>query len=151
MFLSSFLSSFLRSFVRSSVPYPRFIRQMAEGCGRVVLPSSDRCQQCARYSGVSRGVFWLPGNPPPQAMIFFKQGVTPLLTPTFTSHLNLRLLETPPDTTSGYATALQAYSVDCTTTLNDRCAREACSFDGKLVDDTLFAIRQTTPTVRTHS
>ena len=31
--------------------------------------------------------------------------MTPLLTPTFTSHLNLRLLETPPpDTTSGYAT-----------------------------------------------
>ena len=27
---------------------------------------------------------------------------------------------------------LQAYSLDCTTTLNDRCAREACSFDGKL-------------------
>ena len=42
---------------------------------------------------------------------------------------------------------LQAYLVDCTTTLNDRCAREACSFDGKLVDDTLFTIRQTTPMV----
>ena len=24
-----------------------------------------------RISGVSRGVFWLPGNPPPPAMIFF--------------------------------------------------------------------------------
>ena len=33
--------------------------------------------------------------------------------------------------------------------LNDRCACEACSFNGKfVVDDTLFAIRQTTPTVR---
>ena len=29
MLLSSFLYSFLRSFVRSSVPYPRFIREMA--------------------------------------------------------------------------------------------------------------------------
>ena len=42
---------------------------------------------------------------------------------------------------------IQAYSVDGTTTLNDRCVREACSFDGKLVDDTLFAIRQTTERV----
>ena len=34
-----------------------------------------------------------PETPP--AMIFFNQGVTPLLSPTFISHLNLRLLETP--------------------------------------------------------
>ena len=40
-------------------------------------------------SCVSRGVFWFPGNPPPPAMIFFNQGVTPILTPTFTSHLDL--------------------------------------------------------------
>ena len=53
--------------------------------------------------GISRGVFWLPGNPPTPAMIFLNQGVTPLLTPTFTSHLNVRLLETPLDTTSGYS------------------------------------------------
>ena len=33
--------------------------------------------------------------------------------------------------------------------LNDRCTCEACSFNGKfVVDDTLLAIRQTTPTVR---
>ena len=30
--------------------------------------------------------------------------MTPFLAPTFTSHLNLRLLETPPETNSGYAT-----------------------------------------------
>ena len=60
---------------------------------RVVLPSSDRWQQCARYKPIRR----------------------------------------------------RPHSVDCTTTLNDRCARDACSFDGKLVDDTLFTIRQTTP------
>ena len=41
-------------------------------------------------SGVSRGVFWLPGTPPPpSAMILFNQGVTPILTLTFTSHLDL--------------------------------------------------------------
>ena len=34
-------------------------------------------------------------EPPPPVMIFFNQGVTPLLAPTFTSHLNLRLLEPP--------------------------------------------------------
>ena len=55
----------------------------------------------------------------------------------------------PIDGSSVPATSL--YLVDCTTPLNDRCAREACSFDGKLVDDKLFPIRQTTPTVRTHS
>ena len=63
---------------------------------RMVLPSSDRWQQCARYKPIRR----------------------------------------------------RPHSVDCTTTLNDRCARDACSFDGKLVDDTLFTIRQTTPTVK---
>ena len=56
-------------------------------------------------SGVSRGVFWLPGNPPPPGHDFFLiRGFTSLHAPTFTSHLNLRLLETPLETNSGYAT-----------------------------------------------
>ena len=63
------------------------------------LPSLSR-----GHSGVSGGGFWLPGNPPPPAIILFNQGVTPLLAPTFTSHLDLRLLETSPETNSGYAT-----------------------------------------------
>ena len=54
----------------------------------------------------------------------------------------------PIDDSSAPATSLFGRPVDCTTTLNDRCARDACSFDGKLVDDTLFTIRQTTPTVK---
>ena len=48
--------------------------------------------------------FCLPGNPPP-TMIFFNQGVTPLLAPTLTSHFHLRRSETPLETNSGYATA----------------------------------------------
>ena len=44
-----------------------------------------------------------PETPQP-TMIFFIQGVTSLLAPTLTSHLHLRLLETPLDTNSGYAT-----------------------------------------------
>ena len=47
-----------------------------------------------KSSGVSRGGFWLPGNPPP-TVIFFKSGGDTLLTPSVTSHLNFRLLETP--------------------------------------------------------
>ena len=50
----------------------------------------------------------------------------------------------PIDGSSAPATSLfgrRPHSVDCTTTLNDRCACDACSFDGKLVDDTLFTIR----------
>ena len=44
-----------------------------------------------------------PETPP--AMIFLIRGFTSLHAPTFTSHLNLRLLETPLETNSGYATA----------------------------------------------
>ena len=47
----------------------------------------------------------LVARKPPLAMIFLNQGFSPLLAQTFTSHLNLRLLETPPETNSGYATA----------------------------------------------
>ena len=47
-------------------------------------------------SGVSRGVFWLPGNPPGRDFFYIIRWVTPLLALNFTSHLNLRLLEPPP-------------------------------------------------------
>ena len=40
------------------------------------------------------GGFWLPENAL-SGHDFFNQGVTSLLAPTFTSHLDLRLLETP--------------------------------------------------------
>ena len=63
-------------------------------------------QGCVLSSGVSRGVFWLPGTPPPPTMIFLNQGVTPLLAPTLTSHFHLRRSETPLETNSGYATVV---------------------------------------------
>ena len=44
-------------------------------------------------------------------MIFFNQGVTPLLALTLTSHLHLRRSETPIETNSGYATDLAGKSV----------------------------------------
>ena len=52
-----------------------------------------------------QGGFLVARKPPPPAMIFFSQGVTPLLAPTFISHLHLRRSETPLETNSGYATA----------------------------------------------
>ena len=51
-----------------------------------------------------------PETPPPATMFFLFRGVTPLLAPTLTSHLHLRLLETPLDTNSGYATAAHVCS-----------------------------------------
>ena len=48
----------------------------------------------AGLSGVSRGGFWLPGNPPDRDFCL-NQGLHALLAPSFTSHLNCRLLETP--------------------------------------------------------
>ena len=57
-------------------------------------------------SGISRGVSGCPETPPPPAMIFVDQGVTPLLAPTLTSHLHLRRSETPLETNSGYATGM---------------------------------------------
>ena len=57
-------------------------------------------------SGVSRGVFWLPGNPPPlPAMIFFNQGGDTVTGTDLHLPLHLRVLETPLETNSGYATA----------------------------------------------
>ena len=46
----------------------------------------------------------LIGRNPPGLDCFGNQAVTPLLAPTLTSHLNLRLLETPLETNYGYAT-----------------------------------------------
>ena len=46
-----------------------------------------------------------PETPPPGHDFFLIRGFTYLHAPTFTSHLNLRLLETPLETNSGYATA----------------------------------------------
>ena len=43
-------------------------------------------------------------TPPPGHDFFSIRGFTSLHAPTFTSHLNLRLLETPLETNSGYAT-----------------------------------------------
>ena len=49
---------------------------------------------------------WLPGNPPPLRLCFFR--MTRLLAPTFTGHSNLRLLD-PPETNSLYATDISRY------------------------------------------
>ena len=54
-----------------------------------------------------------PETPPPPGHDFFNQAVTPLLAPTFTSHLNLPLLEKNLETNSGYATGVCA-CVYCT-------------------------------------
>ena len=51
-----------------------------------------------------RGFSGCPETPPDHN--FFIQGVTPLLAPTLTSHLHLRLLETHLETNSGYATGV---------------------------------------------
>ena len=51
------------------------------------------------------GGFLVARKPAPCHDFFNQGGVTPLLAPTFTSHLHLRLLETPLETNSGYATA----------------------------------------------
>ena len=51
-----------------------------------------------------------PETPPPGRDFFLKQGFDTILEPTFTSHLNLRVLDPPPpDTNSGYATLTHAY------------------------------------------
>ena len=58
----------------------------------LVNPHRACFQITVAYPG---GFLGCPETPLP-AMICFKSGVTPLLAPTFTSHLNFRLLETPP-------------------------------------------------------
>ena len=68
-------------------------------------------------------------KPLPPAMIFFNyRGLTSLHAPTFTSHLNLRLLETPLETNSGYATEayespFTAHHCSLTVTPNKCCLR----------------------------
>ena len=78
-------------------------------------PISLTCILCKVTQWRIQGGFGLPGNPPsPGHDLFFKSGgVTPLLAPTFTSHLNLRLLEPLPlrptlDTPLLWNTLLQA-------------------------------------------
>ena len=65
---------------------------------------------CARTTAQSALVAYPGGfsgcleTPPPRPWFFLNQGVTPLLAPTLTCHLHLRLSETPLQTNSGYAT-----------------------------------------------
>ena len=47
--------------------------------------------------------------PPPSHTFFFNQGVRALLAPTFTIHLDFRLLETPLDSNSRYASVLHSH------------------------------------------
>ena len=57
-----------------------------------------------------QGGFLVARKPPPPGHDFFLiRGFTSLHAPTFTSHLNLRLLETPLETNSGYATATREF------------------------------------------
>ena len=42
-----------------------------------------------------QGFFWLPGDPPPDQDFCLNQADDTILAPTFTSHLNLRVLEPP--------------------------------------------------------
>ena len=49
-------------------------------------------ERAVAYPG---GFYGCPETPPPAMIFFIIRWVTPLLTPTFTSHFNLRLLETP--------------------------------------------------------
>ncbi len=72
-----------------------------------------------------QGGFLVARKPPP-AMIFFKlEGLHPYMhAPTFTSHLNLRLLETPLETNSGYATA-QWTKINITAQMTDAVDRQS--------------------------
>ena len=66
------------------------------------LTSISRHIRTVAYPG---GFSGCPETPPPPGHDFFYiRGFTSLHAPTFTSHLNLRLLETPLETNSGYAT-----------------------------------------------
>ena len=88
--------------------YHRHVQQLH----RAIIPSSLSQQRSHLPSNYIQTqwrmqvVSWLPGNPPPHVHDFVKSGGDTLLAPTFTSHLNLRLLERKknPDTDSGYAT-----------------------------------------------
>ena len=74
-------------------------------------------------SGVSMVVLWLPENPP--AMIFFNQGRDTLAgTDLHYSLLNLRLLETPLETNSGYATGWHQTTVCLETGANGTRTKE---------------------------
>ncbi len=68
---------------------------------RVFLCSDKSLYNTVAYPG---GFSGCPEPPPPGHDFFLIRGFTSLHAPTFTSHLNLRLLETPLETNSGYAT-----------------------------------------------
>ena len=53
------------------------------------------CNRTLVYQWRIQGFFGCPETPPPPAKFFFNQAVDAILAPTFTSHLNLRVLETP--------------------------------------------------------
>ena len=61
---------------------------------REFTPESRNVDTYVICSGVSRFCL-VARKPPPPAMMFLISEVTPLLAPTFTSHLDLRLMETP--------------------------------------------------------
>ena len=60
-----------------------------------------------------QGGFLVVRKPPPAMIFFLIREFTSLHAPTFTSHLNLRLLETPLETNSGYATANPDNNPNC--------------------------------------
>ena len=66
------------------------------------LNSLHRWSKRWKISGVSRGVFWLPGNPP--AMIFFNQGDDTVTGTDPHQPLTFATFGNPLETNSGYAT-----------------------------------------------
>ena len=63
-------------------------------------------------------------HPPPGHDFFVIRGVTPLRAPNFTSLLNLRLLETPLETNSGYAKCMVESYYSCMRGMtNDQCSK----------------------------
>ena len=68
-------------------------------------PHGCQRQQSAKQWRIQGGFLVARKPPPPGRDFFVIRGLTPLLAPIFTSLLNLRLLETPLETNSGYSTA----------------------------------------------
>ena len=94
--------------------------QLAYGLCAVVTPpinlSFSFISRISRYDFIAanqwriQGGFLVARKPPPSHDFLLIRGVTPLLAPTFTSHLHVRRSETPLQTNSGYATANSQYS-----------------------------------------
>ena len=70
-----------------------------------------------------QGGFLVARKSPPPAMIFLNQAVTPLLTPAFTSNLNLRILETPMRPTLDRPLCARIFSVSHVCELRSTCIR----------------------------